>query len=99
MSKQLFVELGGFDERMGLAWGAEDLEFGYRAERHGACLLHAAESIIWHMNHDVSGRQGHHEQALRYFSRKHSDPSILRLLDYFAGKCCLEEVFAYAQLS
>jgi hypothetical protein len=87
----VFDSLGGFDERMGMRWGAEDLEFGYRAAQAGIATRYAEGSVSYHMDHPVSGRDGDHEWALRYFARKHGNEGVLHLLDYFAGKCSLAE--------
>ena len=67
----VMMQLGGFDEAMGLQWGAEDLEFGYRAEKAGVPILHAREAVVYHMDHDSCGREGEHQSAFSYFSRKH----------------------------
>ncbi|MEV7228258.1 glycosyltransferase family 2 protein [Polymorphospora sp. NPDC051019] len=34
VSRKLFDEVGGFDERFGLRWGLEDIELFYRVHRH-----------------------------------------------------------------
>lgn len=93
VNKAAMLDLGGFDESMGLRWGAEDLEFGYRAERAGLPLLHAAEAVVYHMDHDTCGRERDHEVAFEYFSRKHGDSGILNVLSYFSGQCTLSEAF------
>ena len=87
-----FAALGGFDEAMGRRWGAEDLEFGYRAERAGIAIEHLPGARVYHMDHGIGGRGGDHEFALRYFADKHARPGVLRLLGYFAGECGLAEV-------
>lgn len=89
-----FDALGGFDETMGLRWGAEDLELGYRAEKAGIKILHEVESIVFHMDHDVYGRDGDHEAAFTYFADKHGDACLLKFLSYFSGRCSLLEAFA-----
>jgi len=90
IDRGLFLTLGGFDENMGLEWGAEDLEFGYRAERVGVPIVHAKRAIACHMDHDARGRYDQHRRALEYFARKHHDASVLRLLDYFSGQGSLK---------
>lgn len=87
----VFQNLGGFDEEMGLRWGAEDLEFGYRAMQSGVRVIHSQISQCYHMDHTSAGRNGDHEWALNYFAAKHGNPGIVRLLDYFGGKCNLKE--------
>lgn len=87
-----FRRLGGYDEKMGRRWGAEDLELGYRAERIGMMVCHCQVAVVLHMDHDVGGREGDHAHALAYFADKHGAPSVLRLDEYFAGRCSLEAV-------
>lgn len=94
IDSDLFRGLGGFDENMGLEWGAEDLEFGYRADRAGVPIVHSSDAVACHMDHDARGRSGQHRRAFEYFARKHDNPRILRLLDYFAGRCSLEAAVA-----
>lgn len=94
IAKESFNTLGGFDEAMGMRWGAEDMEFGYRAEKIGIRILHAQQAVVCHMDHDASGREGDHDSALYYFSMKHHDSTPLRLKHYFAGDRSLAEVFA-----
>ncbi|HEU4582839.1 MAG TPA: glycosyltransferase family 2 protein [Polyangiaceae bacterium] len=92
MPRARFLELGGFDEEMGRRWGAEDLELGFRAERAGWQIERLREASVFHMDHDTSGRQGDHANALGYFARKHDAPGVLRLLQYFSGECSFAEV-------
>jgi glycosyltransferase involved in cell wall biosynthesis len=91
IDRERFLELGGFDEAMGLRWGAEDLEFGYRAVQSGLAVRHSQLSACYHMDHSSSGRSGDHEWALGYFAQKHQNEGIVRLLDYFESKCSLAE--------
>ncbi len=91
VDRSAMVKLGGFDEAMGLRWGAEDLEFGYRAEKAGIPILHAKEAVVYHMDHDLCGREGDHEAAFEYFARKHSDVNLPKVLSYFSDQCSLAE--------
>lgn len=91
IARSAFERLGGFDEVMGVRWGAEDLEFGYRAVLEGMSVRQSKTSYCYHMDHTSSGRAGDHEWALAYFARKHGNDGVLRLLDYFSGKCKLAE--------
>jgi glycosyltransferase involved in cell wall biosynthesis len=91
IDRSIFEMLGGFDEQMGLRWGAEDLELGYRAAQTGIGIRYAEQARSYHMDHAVSGRTADHDWALAYFSRKHGNPGVMGLLDYFAGKCSLIE--------
>lgn len=87
-----FRRLGGFDEQMGVRWGAEDLEFGYRAVKAGIGIRHAADARCYHMDHAVEGRANDHVSALEYFALKHDNRGVLKLRDYFASACTLAEV-------
>jgi Glycosyl transferase family 2/N-terminal domain of galactosyltransferase len=91
MDRHIFDQLGGFDEKMGMRWGAEDLEFGYRAAQSGIAIRYARNARCYHLDHGVSGREGDHALALEYFAAKHGNPGVMRLLDYFSGKCNLSE--------
>jgi glycosyltransferase involved in cell wall biosynthesis len=91
VDRRVFDQLGGFDEKMGLRWGAEDLEFGYRAAQSGIAIRYAGDSRCYHLDHGVSGRAGDHAQALEYFAAKHGNQGVMRLLDYFDGACDLPE--------
>lgn len=94
IGREVFLGLGGFDERMGIRWGAEDLELGFRAEKLGLPLFYSTDAVVHHMDHDQSNRRGDHQVALEYFADKHAAPSVLRLLEYFEGRCSLEEAIS-----
>ena len=91
VGRECFLRLGGFDERMGLRWGAEDLEFGYRAEKAGCPVVHAPDAVVYHLDHQSPDRRDEHQDALEYFAAKHRDPSVLRLQAYFFGSASLAE--------
>ncbi|MEO9151897.1 MAG: glycosyltransferase, partial [Lapillicoccus sp.] len=55
MSRDLFTELSGFDERF-RAYGGEDWELGHRAYVAGAVLAHVPEAVAWHDGPDWAGR-------------------------------------------
>lgn len=90
--RALFERLGGFDQKMGLKWGAEDLELGFRSEKLGISIRHAKDAVVYHMNHAAPDRTGDHTYALSYFARKHSMPGITRLSEYFNGAIPLEQI-------
>lgn len=92
IDREALRALGGFDERMGLRWGAEDLELGFRAEAAELPIAHLPDAVVVHMDHETRGRDGDHASALTYFAHKHGRPAVLRLLDYFEGRCALAEV-------
>jgi GT2 family glycosyltransferase len=45
--RDLYHELGGFDERF-VGYGGEDWDFAYRAWNAGAVLVHEPEAVAWH---------------------------------------------------
>jgi GT2 family glycosyltransferase len=92
VSRQFFQQIGGFDPLMGMRWGLEDLEFGFRAERHGATLVHFTDVAAYHMDHEVAAREADHQIALRYFREKHGGAIGDRLAAYFAGELNITEV-------
>ena len=55
-SRQLFDEVGGFDESF-TAYGGEDWEWAYRAWIHGAILAHVPTAVAWHDGPDFAGRE------------------------------------------
>jgi GT2 family glycosyltransferase len=85
ISHEMFDKVGKFDEAMGRRWGAEDLEFGLRAERGGIPIV-AVEAVAYHMDHDTAGRDGDHRSAIEYLAQKHGRPELLGLWDYFEGR-------------
>lgn len=92
MSREAFDAVGGFDERMGVTWGAEDLELGYRCEKLGLAVRHAQRAVAHHMDHAREARDGEHASALTYFATKHHAPNVLLLQSYFAGQCAIDAV-------
>jgi GT2 family glycosyltransferase len=53
--RDLYTELGGFDERF-VGYGGEDWDFAYRAWNAGAVLIHEAGAVAWHDGPDWAGR-------------------------------------------
>jgi glycosyltransferase involved in cell wall biosynthesis len=92
VSREFFEQLGGFDEQMGLRWGMEDLEFGFRAGQAGAQIIHLSDVIVYHMDHDVANRASDHQAALQYFGQKHGEELGRRLSEYFAGERDILEI-------
>jgi GT2 family glycosyltransferase len=93
IDRDFFQELGGFDRRMGLRWGVEDLELGLRAERQGAYIAHLKDVAVYHLDHPVENREADHAMNLSYFTTKHGELGD-RLTAYFAGECRIEDVVA-----
>jgi GT2 family glycosyltransferase/glycosyltransferase involved in cell wall biosynthesis len=55
MSRALFEELGGFDERF-VSYGGEDWELAHRGYVAGALLAHVRQAVAWHDGPDWAGR-------------------------------------------
>lgn len=53
--RDLFIELGGFDERF-VGYGGEDWDFAYRAWNSGALLIHEPGAVAWHDGPEWSAR-------------------------------------------
>ncbi len=53
--RELFHDLGGFDERF-VGYGGEDWDFAYRAWNAGAVLVHERAAVAWHDGPDWAGR-------------------------------------------
>jgi GT2 family glycosyltransferase len=53
--RELFTDLGGFDERF-VGYGGEDWDLAYRAWNAGAVLVHEPAAVAWHDGPDWSGR-------------------------------------------
>lgn len=80
ISRRLWRELGGQQERFGRRWGCEDLEFAFRVGRAGAGIAFLPEAAAWHLSHPQPERWQAHEQALALFGELHRDaPDIAAL--------------------
>ena len=55
-SRELFEQVGGFDETF-TAYGGEDWEWAYRAWVRGAMLAHVPTAVAWHDGPDIAGRE------------------------------------------
>lgn len=92
IDRRRFDELGGFDPEMGLRWGVEDLELGYRAEAGGARIEALPGVTAYHLDHPPADRDDNQTGNLAVFARKHGEDVAGRLASYFAGRCPLEAV-------
>ena len=54
-SRELFDDIGGFDETI-TGYGGEDYDFTYRAYNAGAVLAYVPEAVAWHDGPDWAGR-------------------------------------------
>ncbi|WP_420949397.1 glycosyltransferase family 2 protein [Alicyclobacillus tolerans] len=53
VSRDTFDQVGGFNEEFATTWGAEDTDFGYRAQRIGAEIVLSPKSSNLHLEHSV----------------------------------------------
>jgi len=83
VKKADLIKAGMFDEQMGVDWGCEDLELGYRLCKLGLRFFFCNQAEVYHMNHYRENSSKIHQNALDYFIGKHRDQSIASLSDYF----------------
>ncbi|WP_298271449.1 glycosyltransferase [Geobacter sp.] len=65
VKRELFAELGGFDE--GYVNGFEDVDFCLRAGERGRRVLYTPESVLIHFEETSEGRKSHDEPNIRRF--------------------------------
>lgn len=85
VGKKDFFHAGGFDSKLGKAWGCEDLEFGYRIKKSAGNIVMADNAENFHISHFRVNAGSEHEQAMAYFFARHKDQSINELGRYFEG--------------
>jgi GT2 family glycosyltransferase len=82
ISKSLWDEFGGEDERFGQQWGCEDLEFTFRLDKQNAPISFSPEATGYHLSHSQPNRWRQHANTLEIFRSIHPgfDESILEAL-------------------
>jgi glycosyltransferase involved in cell wall biosynthesis len=96
MPRQRVKDVGGFDEQMGLAWGLEDMELGFRLLIDGCRFVLGCRAENYHMSHYRKDPLRLHAKAAEYFSRKHGCRSALLFQDYLARRMKTIEEYAKA---
>ncbi|WP_172825495.1 glycosyltransferase [Geobacter sp. DSM 9736] len=81
MRRELFSELGGFDE--GYVNGFEDVDLCLRAGQRGRRILYTPESILIHFEETSEGR------------KDHDQPNIRRFLSRWQGKVRCDDMDIY----
>ena len=84
--RQVFDALHGFDIAFGTRWGAEDTDFGFRAEQRGFSVEYLRSARNCHLEHSVSSAAKFREALpnYRYFVKKHRHPAAQVLYDYLS---------------
>lgn len=75
-SKELFDDIGGFDESFS-QYGGEDWEFAHRALAGGAVLHHAREAVAWHNGPDWGERTADEHSARVRATQKNTEALAL----------------------
>jgi GT2 family glycosyltransferase len=74
--RDIWFDLGGQDERFGLHWGCEDLEFSYRICKRLGAVVFAADAAGYHLSHRQPNRWLEHERTLAIFHALHPDRAV-----------------------
>ncbi|MEU3752578.1 glycosyltransferase [Streptomyces olivoreticuli] len=98
LDRTVWERTGGFDEEFGLAWGCEDLEFGFRLHAAGLRRTLAPEALGVHLSHARPGRWEQHHRNLTHFSTSHPHPSV-RALEALLGPDGTPEGYVRAVLA
>lgn len=77
---------GFFDSNMGIEWGCEDLELGFRLYKNGLQFMYSCDAKNYHLNHYRKEFLEEHDKPLQYFIQKHNEYSIKLLKKYFHGE-------------
>lgn len=80
--KDLWRQVGGFDEAYGLRWGLEDIDFGFRLWKAGAGIELAADATGLHMSHHSPSRwEEQRDNFERFFALANGHPEALALTE------------------
>lgn len=87
LEKEVVVSAGGFDEKLGKDWGAEDIELGYRLSKQGIRFNYLEEAPVYHMDHYRMNSKELSQKAILYMQEKHLNDKMLCNLydDFFDG--------------
>lgn len=85
--------VGGFDEQFGKAWGAEDIELGYRLYKHGMSFAYLEEAPVYHLAHYRTDTDELSILALNYMKQKHPELSAVPLYEkFFNGSFAVDQL-------
>lgn len=84
--KENLTNIGMFDQHMGISWGCEDLELGYRLYKEGCSFTYEMQAKNYHLDHYRKDSKEIHAGSMKYFMEKHLDTSIQLLNKYFIGE-------------
>lgn len=83
--KEYLNRVGGYDTNLGIGWGCEDLELGYRLYLDGLEFTYCDAAVNYHISHYSAGRDEEHRKALAYCIEKHNSKEFA-LLEYYFEK-------------
>ena len=74
MRKEIFNQIGGFDEKMAQSW--QDVDFCIRTKKTGKLILYTPYSVLYHYEGQTRGSMDTSDEELearRIFRKKHED--------------------------
>lgn len=83
--RDLLLNLGGFDEQMGVVWGCEDFELGYRFVQKYR-IKYSNDCIAYHMSHKRENYENSLKISFEYFYKKHNDLDIWKMYEMISNR-------------
>lgn len=81
IGRSFAIEIGMFDERFGLDWSPEDLEFGYRVYKAGGEFLQSDEKTDgYHLTHARKGWKKIAQDGFVFFQGIYPDESLISII-------------------
>lgn len=93
MPKQAFLSIGGFDSKL-IGWGAEEIDFTYRAYQLGMELNVCNEAVCYHLDDGTRNLNEYvraRSKNFRYLSKKYSNREMQACLQFLDGRISYEE--------